>query len=162
MSSYLGEMVRGCILSDEFNLAYRALFLRLMALDIGDVRVGVAISDPTQKIASPLCILKAQDVLHNSMPFKNLVADWEPEKFVIGLPKSLDGNMNAQATKIKEIGSFIETSLGIDVEYFDERLSSAEAKNYMRESGMSERDMRGKVDAVAASIFLQTYLDSLQ
>lgn len=135
---------------------------RIMALDIGVVRCGVAISDATQKIASPLCILNAEDIISVSKTFKNLLVDWEPEFLVVGLPKSMDGTENSQANKIRDIAEKISASTGLEVKFIDERLSSSEAKTYMRECGFSERDMRGKVDAVAASIFLQSYLDALK
>lgn len=134
--------------------------VRIMALDIGVVRCGVAISDTTQRIASPLCILNAEDIISVSKTFKNLLVDWEPKFLVVGLPKSMDGTENSQADKVRDIAEKISASTGLEVKFIDERLSSSEAKTYMRECGFSERDMRGKVDAVAASIFLQSYLDA--
>lgn len=135
---------------------------RIMALDIGEVRCGVAISDTTQRIASPLCILNAEDIISVSKTFKNLLVDWEPEFLVVGLPKSMDGTENSQADKIRDIAEKISEITGLEVRFVDERLSSSEAKTYMRECGLSERHMKGKVDAVAASIFLQSYLDALK
>lgn len=133
---------------------------RILALDIGDVRVGVAISDASQKIASPLCILEACDIKTNSKALRTVLEDWEPEYIVVGLPKSMDGTENSQASKIRDIANTVSANTGLEIVFVDERLSSMEAKTYMRECGISERDMRGKLDSIAASIFLQTYLDS--
>ena len=88
--------------------------MRALALDIGETRVGVAVSDPQGRIATPVCVLPA-----------------------------------AAAT-------------GLPLEFEDERLSSAEAKRILREQGLSEKSMRGKVDMVAASLFLQAWLDARQ
>lgn len=134
--------------------------MRIMALDIGEVRTGVAISDATQKIATPLCILNTLDVVNNAKPFRQTLDDWEPEALIVGLPKSLDGKENAQAQKIRDVAQKIEMHTSVPIKYVDERLSSSEAKTYMREMGLTEHEMRGKVDALAACIFLQSYLDS--
>ena len=90
--------------------------MRILALDIGEVRVGVAVSDPAERVASPVCVLPANEVLGNAKSFRTL-----PEGHTAH--------------------------------------PSREAKRSLREQGMSERDMRGKVDMVAASLFLQSWLD---
>ena len=133
--------------------------MRIMALDIGDVRVGVAVSDPEGRIASPVCVLPAQEVRAYARPFRAVLADWEPELLVCGLPCTLAGEEGPQAAHVRAIAEGISESCGIPVEFADERLSSVEAKRSLRESGVSEKDMRGKVDMIAASIFLQTWLD---
>ena len=106
--------------------------MRIMALDIGNARVGVAVSDPAERVASPVCVLPAGDVVGCAKPFKRLLEDWEPELLLCGLP----------------------------VAFADERLSSREAKRSLREKGMGEREMRGKIDMIAASLFLQAWLDA--
>lgn len=130
-----------------------------MALDIGEVRVGVAVSDPSERVASPVCVLPASEVLANGRAFKRVVEDWEPELFLCGLPLTLAGEEGPQAARIRKAAATISECTGIPHEFADERLSSAEAKRSLREKGLNERAMRGKVDMIAASLFLQSWLD---
>lgn len=130
-----------------------------MALDIGEKRVGVAICDDKETVASAICVLNAQDVSQVSRNFKTVLEKWEPDFFLVGKPKTLSGDIGPQAKRVEEIAQTISEKTGIGMEFFDERLSSKEAKNYMRECGMTERDMRGKIDMIAAQIFLQTFID---
>lgn len=136
--------------------------MRVMALDIGEVRCGIAISDPAGRVASPVCVLPSAEVVGNAKPFKRVVEDWEPELILSGLPLSLNGEEGPQAKRIKSDAETIAGNLRLPLEFCDERLSSSEAKRVLREQGMDERAMRGIVDMVAASIFLQSWLDARQ
>lgn len=129
-------------------------------MDIGDVRVGVAVSDPQGRVASPVCVLPTAEVKACARTFREVIEDWEPELIVCGLPKSLSGEEGAQAAHIREIAANIGDKLQIPIEFTDERLSSREAKRVLREMGYDERKMRGKIDMIAASIFLQSHLDA--
>lgn len=131
-----------------------------MALDIGKVRCGIAISDPRESVASPVCVLPTKEVESNAASFKRVCEDWEPEMLVAGLPLTLSGDVGAQAQANKKIAQRVASQLGIPLAFVDERLSSREAKRILREKGLSEKEMRGKVDMIAASIFLQSWLDS--
>ena len=128
--------------------------MRALALDIGEVRVGVAVSDPTGRVASPVCVLPAAEVLAHAVTFRRVLEDWEP--------RTLAGEEGPQADRIREQAQRIASTCGIPLEFVDERLSSAEARRILREQGLSERAMRGKVDMVAASLFLQSWLDARQ
>ena len=136
--------------------------MRVMALDIGKVRCGIAISDPQERVATPLCVLPTEEVRSNAPSFRRLCEDWEPELIVSGLPLTLSGQKGPQAQSIREVAQQVAEALSLPLEFSDERLSSSEAKRVLREEGMSERDMRGKVDMVAASLFLQSWLDKRQ
>lgn len=136
--------------------------MRVMALDIGEVRCGIAISDPAGRVASPVCVMSSAEVVGNAKPFKRVVEDWEPELLLSGLPLSLNGEEGPQAKRIRQEAQTIAQNLALPLEFCDERLSSSEAKRALREQGMDERAMRGKVDMVAASIFLQSWLDARQ
>lgn len=131
-----------------------------LALDIGDARIGVAVSDRTGTVASPVKVLPAAEVLGLSRSFRAIVADHEPDVLVVGRPCTLAGEDGPQAERIMEAGRDLARALGLPVEFADERLSSAEAKRILREQGLTERKMRGKVDMLAASLFLQAWLDS--
>ncbi len=134
--------------------------MRVLALDIGEVRVGVAVSDASGTLASPVAVLPAQEVLSHARTFRRVLEDYEPDLLVCGLPKTLAGEEGPQAQRIKEQANQIAAACGLPLEFSDERLSSAEAKRILREEGMSERAMRGKIDMVAASLFLQAWLDA--
>lgn len=131
-----------------------------MALDIGEVRVGIAISDPGERVASPVTVLPSAEVKACAKPFMRVLEDWEPELLVSGLPYTLSGEEGPQAARIRAFAAGVSKRTGIPVEFSDERLSSTEAKRSLREKGMSEREMRGKIDMIAASIFLQSWLDA--
>lgn len=134
--------------------------MRILALDIGEVRVGVAVCDPGERVASPVCVLPAAEVLACAKSFRRVLEDWEPELLLCGLPYTLSGEEGPQAQRIRAAADAISAVCGIPHEFADERLSSSEAKRSLREKGLNEKQMRGKVDMIAASMFLQAWLDA--
>lgn len=134
--------------------------MRVLALDIGEKRVGVAVCDPDERVASPVCVLPADEVRANARSFQRVLEDWEPELLLCGLPMTLSGEEGPQAQVIRAFAQTVTRNTGIAHEFADERLSSAEAKRSLREKGMTEKAMRGKVDMIAASLFLQAWLDA--
>ena len=91
-----------------------------------------------------------------------MLEDWEPEVLVCGRPRTMAGEEGPQAQRVRAVAERIAAATGLPLEFEDERLSSAEAKRILREQGLSEKSMRGKVDMVAASLFLQAWLDARQ
>lgn len=134
--------------------------MRALALDIGEVRIGIAASDLSGTVASPVKVLPAQEVLSNARSFRLVLEDYEPEVLVCGRPMTLSGEEGPQAKRIEAQARSIAVACGLPLEFADERLSSQEAKRILREQGYNERSMRGRVDMVAASLFLQAWLDS--
>ena len=134
--------------------------MRVLALDIGDSRVGIATSDAHASLALPLKVLPLHEVLDCAPSFRRIIEDYESELLIVGLPKSLSGQEGAQAEHIRELASQISKRTQLDIRYVDERLSSKEAKRILREQGLDEKAMRGKIDMVAASLFLQAWLDN--
>ncbi len=132
--------------------------MRVLGLDIGEKRIGVAVADTTTGLAMPLRVMNAQEVIDNAQSWRMLVQDNEPDLLVCGLPKTMRGATGQQAARIRELAERIAQSSGVPLEFADERLSSAEAKRVLRAQGLSEREMRGKIDSVAASLFLETWL----
>ncbi len=132
--------------------------MRVLGLDIGEKRIGVAVADTTTGLAMPLRVMNAQEVIDNAQSWRMLVQDNEPDLLVCGLPKTMRGATGQQAARIRELAERIAQSCGVPLEFADERLSSAEAKRVLRAQGLSEREMRGKIDSVAASFFLETWL----
>ena len=134
--------------------------MRIMALDIGDARTGIAISDPAERVATPVCTLPTADILANAAPWRRALQDWEPEALVCGLPFTLAGEEGPQASAIRARATHIATRANLPLYFADERLSSVSAQRILREKGLTEKQMRGKVDMIAASIFLETWLDA--
>lgn len=134
--------------------------MRVLALDIGEKRTGVAVSDPEMRVATPVCVLPSQEVTQCARTFRDVLEDWDPGLLLCGLPRTLSGEEGLQAKRIRQAAAEISRSSGIECAFCDERLSSREAKQSLRDMGYDERKMRGKVDMVAASLFLQSWLDA--
>ena len=121
--------------------------------------MGVACGNTRTGISMPVCVLPAHEVFSHAPSFRRVVEDHEPDVLVVGRPLTMQGVPGPQAQKLTEIGQQIAQRLGLAVEFVDERLTSSEAKRILREQGLNEKQMRGKVDSVAASLFLQVWLD---
>ncbi len=134
--------------------------MRYLALDIGEKRVGVAVSDSSGRVASPVCVLPAVEVESNAVTWRRVLEDLEPDVLVAGLPLTMAGEPGPQAERVRAVAQNVASTCGVPLEFTDERLSSAEAKRILRQEGLSEKKMRGKVDMVAASLFLQAFLDA--
>jgi len=135
--------------------------MKILALDIGEKRTGVAWGDTVSKIAIPISTLNTADILARPEKLRAVAAEHEAEVLLVGLPVSLDGQENSQAIQVRKQAEMIAQKLALPLVFQDERLSSAEAKRYLREAGCTERQMRGKIDMIAASLVLRTYLDSV-
>ena len=133
-----------------------------LALDIGEVRTGIAVSDLSGRIAMPLKVLPAPEVANLSRSFRAILRDHEPDVLVCGLPQTMAGEEGPQVRRIREVAESVSRVAGLPLAYADERLSSREAKRILREEGLSERQMRGKIDMISASLFLQAWLDAHQ
>ncbi len=134
--------------------------MRALALDIGEVRIGIAASDASGTIAVPVKVLPAVEVLGGARSFRYVLEDYEPDVLVCGRPKTLSGEDGPQAERVMAQARQIAEACGLPLEFEDEWLSSQEAKRILREEGYNEKSMRGRVDMVAASLFLQTWLDA--
>ncbi|MDO4437076.1 MAG: Holliday junction resolvase RuvX [Coriobacteriaceae bacterium] len=131
-----------------------------LALDIGGARTGIAVSDRTGRVASPVKVLPAAEVESVARSFRMVLEDYEPDLIVCGLPQTMAGEEGPQAERIREVAARISRTTGLPVEFIDERLSSTEAKRILRAQGLNEKQMRGKVDMISASLFLQAWLDA--
>lgn len=131
-----------------------------LALDIGGTRTGIAVSDRTGRVAMPLKVLPAAEVEQVARSFRMILEDHEPDILVCGLPHTMAGEEGPQAERVRAVGERVAAQCGLPVAFIDERLSSSEAKRILREQGLSEKQMRGKVDMISASLFLQAWLDA--
>lgn len=134
---------------------------RILAVDWGEVRIGLALSDETQTLASPLETLTRRAGKRFPMPrFLELVGAHRPVGVVVGLPLALDGTEGPSAVAARELAELIERRTGLPVELWDERLTTARALRAIREQAGSTRGRREDVDALAASVLLQHFLDA--
>lgn len=135
--------------------------MRVLGLDIGEKRIGVAVSDPQGRVATPVTVLDAARVFGGGRELERILEDYEDvELIVIGLPRTLEGSEGPQAARVRQAGETIGERLQVPISYVDERLTSAEAHRRMAEAGADSRQRRGSVDMVAASLMLQAFLDS--
>ena len=140
--------------------------MRCLGLDVGDRRIGIAISDPDGRLAVPLETLHRQDRRQDIDAIAALVEREEVETVVVGLPLSLDGTAGPQAQQVQEFAAALRESIAVPVEMWDERLSTVQANHLLRRDSRDSRNRRkgrrekGTTDAMAATIILQGYLDS--
>jgi putative pre-16S rRNA nuclease len=134
---------------------------RLIAADWGDVRIGLALSDESQVLASPLETLVRRSGKRFPMPrFLELVAEHRPVGVVVGLPLTGEGTEAASAAAAREMADGIVRRTGLPVELWDERMSTARALAAIREQGGSTRGRRKDVDALAAAVVLQQFMEA--
>ncbi len=134
--------------------------MRVLALDVGDKRIGVAISDPSQVLARSLKVIQRGSRQEDFAAVARLVEEYEVEKVVVGYPRSLDGKAHAQAKKVERYATGLAESLTVPMLLWDERFSTVTAERLMREAGLRGKKRRKGIDAVAAAVILQDYLDS--
>jgi putative Holliday junction resolvase len=133
---------------------------RVLALDVGERRIGVAVSDPTGILARPLTTIVRASRQADFEAIAALLERYAIERVVVGLPLSLDGTEGPQAVKIRRYGERLVAALEVPIEFWDERYSSAVAIEILQEKGQSRRHMRDELDATAAAVILQSYLDA--
>jgi putative Holliday junction resolvase len=131
---------------------------RVLGLDVGDKRIGVALSDETRLIASPYCVIQSVGWGPDSRKIADIMRETGAELIVSGLPYNMDGSLGFQAKKVQDFLKVVE-GLGFRVEWIDERLTTVSAQNALIEGGMRREDRRNHVDKVAAAVILQTWLD---
>jgi putative Holliday junction resolvase len=131
--------------------------MRSLGLDIGERRIGVALSDPDGILASPLTIINRSDESLDIEAIIDIIKSQEVERVIVGLPYSLDGSLGEQANKVKAFTQKLASRIPVPLEYRDERLTTVMAERLGRAGGKK----RGKArdDAQAAALILQGYLD---
>ncbi|MGI8967861.1 MAG: Holliday junction resolvase RuvX [Chloroflexota bacterium] len=134
---------------------------RFVGLDVGDRRIGVAVSDPTGALASPVEVYDRRNPLTDVQHVIDVVAQYEANRVVIGLPKNMNGTEGPQAEKTREFAGAL-TERGLVVALWDERLSTVEATRRMIEQGRKRRGRQQRIDSEAAALILQTYLDHVR
>ena len=133
---------------------------RVLALDLGEVRIGVALSDPERRVALPAGTIRVSGGVEDLKAVAALVADTAAVEVVVGHPVSLAGERGVAAARAEEFADGLRLLLKVPVHLQDERLTTAEAERSLREAGADGRDRRGSVDQTAAAIILESYLAS--
>lgn len=134
---------------------------RIAAIDYGEVRIGLALSDPSQILASPLKTITAKPTLKETAEsIASLLAQHEPiEKIVIGLPLLLSGKESPGSIKVRELANYLEEITGKPIVLWDERLTTAQVERMLKEAEMSRKKRAKHVDVMAACAILQNFLD---
>jgi len=135
--------------------------MRILALDHGTKRIGLAISDEMEMIALPLEFLDAEPLENFLKRLADIVAAKEVGEILVGIPRNMNGSYGPAAEKAREFVAALEKVLTIPVKTWDERLTSVQANRFLIEAGMRREKRKTKVDQTAAAILLQSYLDSL-
>lgn len=131
---------------------------RLLGLDIGGRRIGVAVSDELGMIASPVATIDARKDVAKEL--RGLIEKYNVSRLIVGLPIGMSGREGPQATEVRQVADDLGKSLGIEIVYSDERLSSAVANQALIGQGARREKRKQHIDAMAASVILQGYLDN--
>ena len=131
---------------------------RIICLDVGDARIGVAVSDPTGTIATPVEVIHRVGWGPDCRRIRQLCDQYETDSVLSGLPLNMDGTEGFQAKKVREFCAQVEKQ-GLRVFFQDERLTTVAAEDALTEDGQDWRERRKNVDKVAAALILQQYLD---
>lgn len=134
--------------------------MRVLGLDVGRRRIGVAVSDPTGLLASPLGVIEVRGTKDAVRRVLEICREQQAERIVVGLPVSLGGGLGPQAREVLEFVEALRRQSPVPVETWDERLSTVGATRLLQAGGHDGRSIKGRVDAAAAAFMLQGYLDS--
>ncbi len=131
---------------------------RWLALDLGHVRIGVALSDPLGLTAQPLTVLKSAGTQKDIAAIGALVNQYEVTQVIVGLPLNMDGTDSKTTQKVREFTAKLAGWLNLPVFFLDERLTSKQAERAMIEGDVRRENRKGKIDKVAAALLLQSAL----
>ena len=135
--------------------------MRILALDHGTKRIGIALSDELQMIAQPLEFVLTDPIADFFVRLKEIIREKEVELILIGMPRNMDGSYGPATLKVQEFIAVLRDKVAIPIKTWDERLTSAQAQRFLIQGGVRRQDRKQKVDKTAAAILLQSYLDSL-
>lgn len=133
--------------------------MRILAIDPGSHRLGLALSDPSGTVALPLRVLVRRSEAEDLKELASVVSENQVELVLIGLPRLMDGSIDVAARSAQAFGARVSGAVGVPVEYWDERLTTVAAERFLIEQGKRRAQRRQDVDKVAATLLLQGYLD---
>ena len=130
-----------------------------LGIDLGKVRTGLALCDEGEILASPLAVITEHNRERLVEKIAEVARENQVKKLIVGLPKNMDGSEGESAQNAREIGALLEARTGLPVEFFDERGTTITAHSYLNETNTRGKKRKAVVDAVAAVVILQGYLD---
>ena len=133
--------------------------MRILALDHGTVRVGVALSDELKLIATPLEFIPAEPFADFLARLKEIIRAKEVELILVGMPRNMNGSYGPAALKVQEFVAVLKSAITVPLQLWDERLTSTQANRFLIEGGARRAERKKRVDQAAAAILLQSYLD---
>ena len=136
--------------------------MRTLALDIGKRRIGVAVSDPLGMVARPVETVQSVSLNADVVRITEIARKLEAEKIVIGDPLHMSGDAGTMSNRAHKFGDVLGTVSGLPIEYCDERLTTVEAQRILQEQRVPPKRARQQIDAVAAAVILQSYLNTLK
>lgn len=131
--------------------------MAIIGLDVGDRHIGVAMA--VGSMAIPVAVIERTEEADDLERIAALARDYETELIVIGLPRSMDGSVGAQANLVLDFAKVLSNRIDIPIEMCDERLTTVAAERLMRESGTKRKKRKANIDAMAAAVILQSYID---
>ena len=134
--------------------------MRVLAIDHGTKRMGIALSDETATIAQPLEFIPAEPFTEFLARLKQLITEKQVVQILIGMPRNMDGSYGPAALKVQEFVAVLKETIAIPIKTWDERLTSAQANRMLIQADVRRDKRKQRVDAAAAAILLQSYLDS--
>jgi len=135
--------------------------MRILAIDHGTQRIGLALSDELHIIAQPLEFVPAHPFPEFLARLKQVLREQEVGLVLVGMPRNMDGSYGPAALKVREFIAVLNEVIGVPIKTWDERLTSVQANRFLRQAQVRGKKQREKVDQTAAAILLQSYLDSL-
>jgi putative Holliday junction resolvase len=133
---------------------------RLAGIDFGTVRIGIAVTDPERRLASPLENYTRRGEAADAAFFKRLAEEERIVRFIVGLPIHLDGRESQKSSEARTFGEWLGQVTGLPVEFFDERFTSTEAERYLSAAKLTKKKRKARLDKLAAQILLTAYLES--
>ena len=134
--------------------------MRVLAIDHGTVRMGIAVLDPGGIVATPLEYIPAEPFGGFLARLKELIKEKEVEMILVGMPRNMDGSYGPAAAKVREFVAVLKENILVPIQTWDERLTSAQANRFLLQADVRRKDRKQKVDRAAAAILLQSFLDS--
>jgi len=133
---------------------------RLAGIDYGTVRIGIAVSDSRQTLASPYENYNRRDIQKDAERFRQLAKEEAICGFVVGLPVHTSGNESGKSIEARAFGKWLGEQTGVPVEFFDERYTSSEAEQFLGAAKLTKKQRKARLDKLAAQILLTAYLES--
>ena len=135
--------------------------MRILAIDHGTKRMGIAVSDELKMLAQPLEFIPAEPFTAFLERLKELIREKAVELILVGMPRNMDGSYGPAALKVREFIAVLNDVLAVPIKVWDERLTSVQANRYLIEGNVRRDNRKEKVDQMAAAILLQSYLDAI-